>query len=743
MKKNITILTALLFMYSWFGKISAQNTRIEKLDSLIEVAQTDTGRINLILKKLDVLGTINLDSSINLALETLGEVKKSNFYRAEVDLRKKLVHNYSYKGNFKAATEQLKYLQKFIELSKDSADFAGVYASWGLLFGMQSKYDSSIIFYNKAINIYKQLKMRNHLRINYSNIAIGYQQKSNFPMALYYQQKALKISEEDKDEFGQAYTLVNMANTYSNMGNFLRAENAFLKSIKLAKKMQLNNVVLYAYSNLSTLYSNNKQWEKSYEFGLKANELGRKMGDQGIQAASLSKASRAMTAMNNYEKALSLSRHAIELADSSAQPLIISQAYSSMGFVLRAQKRWKEAIPFYEKRFEALKDTDIFTPQNGISFKELSECYEKTGRYSKALKLYKKSVVIVDSIRSKENIRKATELSMNYEFDKKEQLTKTRQDAKDQITYARQMALTTGLGLSLLLIIGAFVGYVNKKKANALLLEQKEEIENTLTKLKNTQSQLIHAEKMASLGELTAGIAHEIKNPLNFVNNFSEVSNELIEEILEEAEKGNTSEIKSIAEDLSKNLDKIIHHGKRADSIVKGMLLHSRGTSGEKTLTNINDLLEQNVSLAYHGLRALDKEFNITIEKDYDKTLDKIKVIPQDISRVLLNIINNACYAAYDKKKKSAVDFKPVLKVSTKNFNDKVEIHIKDNGNGIPGDIGDKIFQPFFTTKPTGDGTGLGLSLSYDIITKVHKGELNFKTVEGKFTEFIITLPKK
>ena len=274
-------------------------------------------------------------------------------------------------------------------------------------------------------------------------------------------------------------------------------------------------------------------------------------------------------------------------------------------------------------------------------------------------------------------------------------------------------------------------------------LEQAKEIEKAYNKLKSTQTQLIHAEKMASLGELTAGIAHEIKNPLNFVNNFSEISRELLDEMKMELQNRNEEEVAELIEDLKQNLDKINQHGKRADSIVKGMLLHSRGSSGEKTPTDINDLLDQYVNLAYHGMRAQNKEFNITIEKDYDKSLEKINVVPQDISRVFLNIINNACYAAYDKKKKSSDNnYSPTLKVSTKNLNGKVEIKIGDNGNGIPKDMLDKIFQPFFTTKPTGEGTGLGLSLSYDVVTKVHNGNITFASEDGKYTEFIITLPK-
>jgi len=273
------------------------------------------------------------------------------------------------------------------------------------------------------------------------------------------------------------------------------------------------------------------------------------------------------------------------------------------------------------------------------------------------------------------------------------------------------------------------------------LEDAKNRVESTLKELKSAQAQLIHSEKMASLGELTAGIAHEIKNPLNFVNNFSELSRELLDDLKAELENNNKEEVMAIVNDVKQNLEKINQHGKRADSIVKGMLLHSRGTSGDKALTHLNNLLDQYVTLAYHGLRAQDKEFNITIEKDYDESIEKINVVPQDISRVFLNIINNACYASYEKKQKSGDDFVPILKVSTKNLQNKVEIRIRDNGNGIPADIIDKIFQPFFTTKPTGEGTGLGLSLSYDIVTKMHGGELKVETKINKGSEFIIQLP--
>lgn len=304
--------------------------------------------------------------------------------------------------------------------------------------------------------------------------------------------------------------------------------------------------------------------------------------------------------------------------------------------------------------------------------------------------------------------------------------------------------------------------------------EQKNTLENTLAELKVTQTQLIQSEKMASLGELTAGIAHEIQNPLNFVTNFSEVSNELIDEMNEELDKGEVAEAKSIGGDIKQNLEKINHHGQRASSIVKGMLEHSRSSDGKKELTDINVLADEYLRLSYHGLRAKDKTFNAGFKTDFDGTLPKINIVPQDIGRVLLNLINNAFYACNEKQKEvkdlsgfqnltdldssdeSAAEtedskYKPMVIVSTKFYsslgigggkgNEKIEIKIKDNGSGIPPKVLEKIFQPFFTTKPAGQGTGLGLSMSYDIVTKAHGGELRAESKVGESSIFTILLP--
>jgi len=283
------------------------------------------------------------------------------------------------------------------------------------------------------------------------------------------------------------------------------------------------------------------------------------------------------------------------------------------------------------------------------------------------------------------------------------------------------------------------------KQRTAELTNQKEELEHALSELRSTQAQLVQQEKMASLGELTAGIAHEIQNPLNFVNNFSEVSIELLDELKDEVLSKLPDDIKQEADDIindiTQNLTKINQHGKRADAIVKGMLQHSRTTTGKKEPTDINALADEYLRLSYHGLRAKDKMFNAGMKTSFDENIGKIEAIPQDLGRVLLNLFNNSFYSVAEKKKQNIAGYEPTVTVVTRKLPNAVEITVSDNGTGIPQKVLDKIYQPFFTTKPTGQGTGLGLSMSYDIITKGHGGDLKVETAEGEFAKFVITIP--
>jgi two-component system, NtrC family, sensor kinase len=307
------------------------------------------------------------------------------------------------------------------------------------------------------------------------------------------------------------------------------------------------------------------------------------------------------------------------------------------------------------------------------------------------------------------------------------------------------------IGLLFGFIIYFILSYRHKKRDYDILEKQKQEIdsqkalvEKTLEELKATQKQLIQSEKMASLGQLTAGIAHEIQNPLNFVNNFSEVTSELLNELSEDSIQklpvGERDKAVLIIKDAIANLEKITHHGKRADSIVKGMLQHSRSSSGIKESIDINALVDEYLRLIFHGIRAKEKSFNATIKTEFDEKIGKINTIPQDLSRVIINLLNNAFYAVTEKKRQHEDGFEPIVFVGTKRLGDKVQIKVRDNGNGIPQKIMDKIFQPFFTTKPTGQGTGLGLSLSYDIVNSLG-GQLTVETEEGEYAEFTMLLP--
>ncbi|MDD4500832.1 MAG: ATP-binding protein [Bacteroidales bacterium] len=290
----------------------------------------------------------------------------------------------------------------------------------------------------------------------------------------------------------------------------------------------------------------------------------------------------------------------------------------------------------------------------------------------------------------------------------------------------------------------------------SVMMQEIEEAHQTLedrvvertAQLVETQEQLVQSEKMASLGQLTAGVAHEIKNPLNFINNFSELSIDLTKELNEALEPIEMSEddrsyVGEILGDLSMNASKILEHGKRADSIVKGMLLHSRGKSGEFQLSDINNMLSEDIALGYHGMRAQDNSFNITIEEDFDKDLPQISVVPQDLSRVFLNLINNACYSVKDSAPSKPSGWVPTLRVSSRKNEGMLEVRIRDNGKGISQENIKKIFDPFFTTKPAGKGTGLGLSLSYDIVVKVHNGQIRVESEPGQYAEFIVTIPIK
>jgi two-component system NtrC family sensor kinase len=409
--------------------------------------------------------------------------------------------------------------------------------------------------------------------------------------------------------------------------------------------------------------------------------------------------------------------------------------YLRLTDVYNREKQKDSSLYFAQKAFQSFSTLGIYSGESlniGTAYQKLYDSYKLRGQTDSAYKYAGLALAAKDKVNNIriENLAQFQSLSL------KEQL-RLQNVEKEKALYqsrGRTYALLAGLGVFLVIALILYRNNLQKHKANKAL-------ESTLTDLKATQTQLIQSEKMASLGELTAGIAHEIQNPLNFVNNFSEVNSELIDELQQEIERGDMEEVKAIARDIRENEKKINMHGKRADSIVKGMLQHSQSSSGQKEPADINALADEYLRLSYHGLRAKDKSFNAELVTNFDANLPKVNVIPQDMGRVLLNLFNNAFYASNQKSKTGNADYKPEVTVSTAVENGKAVIKVKDNGTGIPDAIKEKIMQPFFTTKPTGEGTGLGLSMSYDIVVKGHGGTIDLNTREGEYSEFIVRLP--
>ena len=414
------------------------------------------------------------------------------------------------------------------------------------------------------------------------------------------------------------------------------------------------------------------------------------------------------------------------------------------------QNRMKEAITALQPEITNLRELNL-RRETLADLKLLAEAYTLDGDYVGATKSYEDYSTLLNEMIEEERNNRSLSFDIEKRMAENERAVQLL-ESENKYNQKRQYYLLGILGLLSLLAFGLLTRNRYKQKVNKELLRKNKEIESALSKLQSTQAQLIQSEKMASLGELTAGIAHEIQNPLNFVNNFSEVNTELIDEMQHELKTGNTAEAITISKHIKENEEKITHHGKRADAIVKGMLQHSRSSAGVKEPTDINALADEYLRLAYHGLRAKDKTFNATMKTDFDETIGLINVIPQDIGRVILNLITNAFYAVCKplppNPLKGDLPYMPTVIVSTKLLKSplgdlgakRVEISVTDNGPGIPKSALDKIFQPFFTTKPTGQGTGLGLSLSYDIV-KAHGGELKVETKEGEGTTFTIQLP--
>jgi len=609
----------------------------------------------------------------------------------------------------------------------------------------------------ELIRLSKRMGNNNYLRRGYFLKGNKERALGNLDEALEAYFKSAELAKTLHHSKGEGETYGAIADSYSEANNHSNAKLYYNNAITILRRSNESSSLAFVLSNAGNEFRKTRNYDSALLYFREAkvvfdktNHLSGKsycLGNIGMVYAEIGKNN---LAEKNINEAINILERAQDYHPICDYLISMSDVYLNKGDEQTALN--------YARRSFHLAEQYALKKQIGDASLKLSELYERAGNLSQAYEYYKSHIEYRDSITNIETERKMGDLRYNFEMSQKQIEVNLLSRQKRNERYLN-ISLATILGLTIIILGILFKNNQSKQKAYSILNLQKQETdqqkakaENALIELQVTQEQLIQSAKMASLGELTAGIAHEIQNPLNFVNNFSEVSVELLGELREgTANKliaSDKAEADLIINDLADNLKKINAHGKRADSIVKGMLQHSRVSANKKELTDINALSDEYLRLSYHGLRAKDNTFNISIETSFDMNIEKLSIVPQDIGRVLINIYNNAFYSVQHKAKLNIKGYEPKLWVTTKGIVkdgdlEAAQIRIRDNGMGIPNKILDKIYQPFFTTKPAGQGTGLGLSLSYDIITNEHKGQLKVETKEGEYTEFIIELPNK
>jgi signal transduction histidine kinase len=603
--------------------------------------------------------------------------------------------------------------------------------------------DSTIYYCEQALTLTRSINFKRGEAYALTTIGLGMREKGELPKSLELQIQALQIAESNHFPIEEAFCLRRIGLVYMDIMDYRTCLHYLYRALHKQETVQYRRGIAIEYMNLAMTYEYMNQPDTALYFIEKAEMEKNLIEDLYPEVSRVfgniyARKGNPNLALTHYNKGI---KDGLTLNDYRTVSFICSDAARMF-----QQLNQRDSSISFAKR--GVKYGQMASYKKGILFSStiLSDLYDPVNP-TEALRYYKITSAIKDSLFGAGNIQTIQTLIKKEEARQNEiELAKTAY--QNQL---RQYGLLAGLGVFSMVALILYRNNRQKQKANSVL-------ETTLHHLKSTQTQLIQTEKMASLGELTAGIAHEIQNPLNFVNNFSEVNTELIEELKAESGKPEAEQDEKLQDellhDISENEKKINYHGKRAGEIVRNMLQHSRSSSGEKELTDLNALCDEYLRLSYHGYRAKDNSFNAKFEFHPDPALPKVNVVPQDIGRVVLNLINNAFYAINEKVKRETANVKtesshvspftsryePLVTITTKNLGDKIQISVKDNGPGIPDSIKEKIFQPFFTTKPTGQGTGLGLSLSYDIV-KAHGGELKFKSENGEGSTFYILLP--
>ena len=759
--KHISPLFFFLLLHSFTAR--AQTKIIDSLKQVLQSQKEDTSKVNT-LNSLSRATRQNGDTvnAKQYAENALSLAEKINFSKGQGNAYVNFSGLLILQNKYPEAIKQNFIALKLFEESGEKQQVARCYQRIAEIYYQQLyNYPEALKNFYMSLKLYEELRDKEAINKVYGLIGNIYHATENYPELFKTSFTRLKLNEELGNKSGTAEMLQNIGGAYMAQKNDPEALKYFLASLRVRKEIGDSSGIGQAYNSIGLVYSRQDKNAEALQMHYAALKIFQSptMPAWGIplsydcianvytkQGDSAFAAGNKIIAAKKFFEAEKTVLAALQIWEKNKTAAAFAQEYNILGFINIKLKNFQQAKDYFVK---ARQLSLLSNNKNDLieSYLGLSQLDSIQGKYKQAYEHYKMHVLYRDSLYNKENTKKSLQVKLQYESDKQNAIIMADQARKDaeqrRAKTVQYFVMGSLIVLVLIVLLIAYIQWRNnqhKKKANSLLQNQKEKAESALIELQSAQTQLIQSEKMASLGELTAGIAHEIQNPLNFVNNFSDVNGELLAELNEEIKKGNYKEVETIAQDLIDNEKKINHHGKRADAIVKGMLQHSRSSSGIKEPTNINVLADEYLRLSYHGLRAKDKLFNATMKTDFDGSMGNINIIPQDIGRVILNLINNAFYAVTERKNQVADGYEPTVTITSKKINNKIELRVIDNGNGISQKVLDKIFQPFFTTKPTGQGTGLGLSLSYDIV-KAHGGEIKVETKEGQGSEFIIHLP--
>jgi signal transduction histidine kinase len=577
---------------------------------------------------------------------------------------------------------------------------------------MFTRPDSSIIYSTQAIRLAKKFEYTGYVASAMIPLARAYRTLGNDTKALQIILNALTIVEANNLPRMKATLLMQSGDIYANSRRYDKALEVLEEALHEFDSASSVDMSANTQNYIGQTYLAMGKVDSATIHFLSAYNTAVKRGIAGLTSKCLVNLGKVQAVKGNPDSARNYFKQARQVAN---DPASLFESWFQTASLYRDPGNRDSSAYYAQLALDIALENGLYQSvvnSSGL----LSDIYEgaeneKALQYNSVASSFKDSLYAMSNNAAIEGF---------IDFDTREQ---QRELEVARTEYQNRLRMNAFLGVTFTLLMIAILLFRNNRNKQ----KAKRQIEKAYDQLKSTQSQLIQSEKMASLGELTAGIAHEIRNPLNFVNNFSELNVELTHDLVEAATNGDLSEVQALAKSIRENESKIALHGKRADGIVNSMMQHSRSSAGQKELTDINQLADEYLRLAYHGFRAKDVSFSANYETNFDPSLEKINVVPQDIGRVLLNLISNAFYAVRQKKQQSESDFQPTVTVTTAQNNGAIEIRVKDNGNGIPDSIKEKIFQPFFTTKPAGQGTGLGLSLSYDIV-KAHGGELRVET---------------